>query len=82
LSDWYRRLWLSDVGLAVIILAALVAFSALLYRAVLHGSIVLLGCLVVVFLFSIPLFPLFAAFIAIPFEIAASIWRTRVLGKN
>ncbi len=81
LSDWDRRRWLSDVGLAVIILAALVSFSILLYRAVLHRSTMLLGCLTVVFLFSIPLFPLFGAILAIPFELAASIWRTRVVTK-
>jgi len=70
---------LSDVGLAVIILAAPAAFSILLYRAVLHRNTMLFGCLVVVFLFSVPLFPLFAAIVAMPFEIAASIWRTRVV---
>jgi len=81
LSDWDRRQWLSDVGLAVIILVALMSFSILLYRAFLHRSTMLVGCLVVVSLFSIPLFPLFAAILAIPFEIAASIWRTRVVTK-
>ena len=82
LSDWARRQWLSDVGLAVIILAAIAAFSILLHRAVLHRSTLLFGCLALVFLFLIPLFPLLAAIVAIPFEIATSIWRTRVVNKT
>lgn len=82
LSDWDRRQWLPDVGLAMIILAALAAFSVLLYHAVLHRSTVLIACLVVVLLCSIPLFPLFAAIVATPFEIVASIWRTRAVTQE
>lgn len=81
LSDWEQRQWLADVLVGVIILAALAALPILMYRAVLIRSTVLFGCLAVLLLLSIPLFPLFGAIVAIPFEIAASTWRTRVMTR-
>lgn len=82
LSDWSQRRWLSDVWLAAIILIGLLLYSVLVYRAVIHRSILILGSLALVLLPLIPLLPLLTAIVATPFEIAASIWRTRVLGAS
>ncbi len=69
-----------DIGLAIIVSAALAAFSILVHFAVTHRNITLLFFLAVGTLFSIPLFPLFIAILAGPFEIAASLSRTKIRG--
>lgn len=82
LSDWSKRQWLMDVGLAVILLVALALFLVLIYFAVAHRSAVLLAFLAIALLFSLRLFPLFIAILAVPLEITASLWRTRVIGNT
>jgi hypothetical protein len=79
LSDWAKRQWLADLGLVIIVLVALALFSILVHRAIAHRSMVLFACLAVTALLALPLFPLLFAILAIPFEIAASVWRTRVM---
>lgn len=80
LSDWDRRQRLADIGLAFIVLAALAGFSILVAFAVTHRRVALLVVLAIAALFSIPLLPLFIAILTSPFEIAASLWRTRISG--
>jgi hypothetical protein len=41
-----------------------------------------LAFLAIALLFSLRLFPLFIAMLAIPVEITASLWRTRVMGNT
>lgn len=80
LGDWERRQRLGDVGLAIILSAVLAGFFILVHLAVKHRSLALLVFLAVATLFSIRLFPLFIAILVGPFEIAASLWRTRIIG--
>src|SRR5712691_9294739 len=82
LSDWEKRQRLADIGLVVVLLAVLAVFSVLVYFAVARHSIVLFFLLAMAVLFSIPLFPLFISILAIPLEIGASLWRTRVIGVS
>lgn len=79
LSDWEKRHRLADIGLVIILLAGLAVFSILVHVAFTRRSILLFASLGLAVLFSIPLFPLFIAILAMPVEIAASIWRTRVV---
>jgi hypothetical protein len=81
LSDWEKRHRLADIGLVIILLAGLAVFLILVHVAFTRRSILLFASLALAVLFSIPLFPLFIAILAMPVEIAASIWRTRV-GKS
>jgi hypothetical protein len=82
LGNWEKRHRLGDIGLVIIVSAALAAFSILVHLAVARRSIALFVLLATVILFSAPLFPLLIAILAIPFEIAASLWRTRVIGAS
>ena len=82
LAPWDQRRWMADTRLAVIVSGALILFLLALAIAVRRHS-VLLSCLLMAgMLFSIPLWPLFLAVLSVPFEIAASLWRTRVRGNN
>jgi hypothetical protein len=82
LSDWSKRQWLMDVGPAAILSATLALFSILIYFAALHHSTILFAFLAIALLFSLRLFPLFIAILAVPLEIIASLWRTRVMGNT
>jgi hypothetical protein len=77
LSNWAKRQWLGEVGLALILLTALAVLVLFVRYAVTHHSIIVFVLSATVVLISIPLFPLFVAILGVPFEIAASIWRTR-----
>jgi hypothetical protein len=68
LTDWEQRHRLVDVGLAVIVSAALAVFSVLVYFAVTRRSVVLLGFSAITLLFSARLFPLFIAILAFPLK--------------
>jgi hypothetical protein len=81
LSNWAKRQWLGDVGLALILLAASAVWALLVRYAATHHSIVLFALSAAAVLLSMPLFPLFIALLAVPIEIAASIWRTRGIGE-
>jgi hypothetical protein len=78
LGDWEKRQWLVDVGAAFVIALGLALVAFLAYFAGAHRSVMLLSILGVVVLLLCPLFPLFYAMLAVPFEIIASIWRTRI----
>jgi len=82
LSDWSKRQWLMDVGLAGILSATLALFSILIYFAALYHSAILFTFLAIALLFSLRLVPLFIAILTIPLEIMASLWRTRVMGNT
>jgi hypothetical protein len=82
LSGWDKRQRLADVGLAAIASALLVAFVVVVYFAVTIRSVRLFVFVGVVLLFSFPLFPLLIAVLKPPFEIAASIWRTRIASRR
>jgi hypothetical protein len=58
-------------------LAALAVWVLFVRYAVAHRSVVLFVLSAAAVLLSIPLFPLFIAIVAVPFEIAKSIRRTR-----
>ena len=78
LDKWEKRRRLVDMGLVIILLVLLALFVASLYYGVVHRSVVLLGILGVATLFLCPLFPLFLLILRLPFEILASLWRTRI----
>jgi len=82
LSDWERRRWSAGVGLAVIVLLLLAVLSVLVYSAIVIRSTALVALSVVAFVCLISLFPLFIAILAVPFQIAASLWRTRIVGAS
>jgi hypothetical protein len=82
LGPWQRQQWIRDVGLAIIVLAVLIVLSVSGYVAVRRHSLLLTCLIVVVVLFSIPVWKLFAAILSIPFEIAASLWRTRIAERS
>ena len=82
LSDWEKRRWLADVRLAVIVLVLLAVLSVLVHSEIVTRSTALVALSVVAFVFLISLFPLFIAILAVPLQIAASLWRTRIVGAS
>lgn len=63
--------------MSCLLLGALAVWVLFVRYALAHHSIILSALSAAAVLLSIPLFPLFIAILAVPFEIAASIWRTR-----
>jgi hypothetical protein len=78
LGPWEKQQWMRDVWLAIIVVAALILFVLAEYVAITRRSLLMSCVMVLLALFSIPLWSLFSAILSIPFEIAASLWRTRV----
>ena len=78
LGSWEKQQWMRDVWLAIIVVAALILFVLTGYVAIKRRSLLLSCVMVLLALFSIPLWSLFSAILSIPFEIAASLWRTSV----
>jgi len=82
LSNWAKRQRLMEFVLALILSAGFAGFAILAYFAFAHRSAVLLTLAFILLALSIPLLPLYQAILAIPVEIAASLWRTRIRGKK
>lgn len=81
LSDSEKRRWLRDIPLIVILLAGLAAYGAVVYLAVLHRTFIMIGLSLIGIPFALVFLLMFILMSSIPFEIASSIWRTRVLGR-
>lgn len=82
MSDWEKGFWLRDVLLIVILAAATAAYGAIVYFAVLHHSFITIGFSVVAIPFVLASLLLLVLMCPIPFEIVASILRTRVFPKG
>jgi len=82
LSPWEKQQWLHDVLLALILLLLLSGYGAVVYFALVRRSVLMLGLSVLGAPFAVVFFCLFVLMLAIPFEIAASVLRTRALGRN
>ena len=82
LSDWEQQSRMREVGLAIILLVGLALLSLLGYVAFRRRSLLLACVWAALALLSVPLWPLFVGILSLPFEIAASLWRTRIGGKS
>jgi hypothetical protein len=82
LSDWEKRQWLGDIPLMSILFAALAGFVVFAYFALVRRSPVMILLSVVGVPFAAVFFRLFIITSAVPFEIAASRWRTRASRKQ
>jgi len=81
LSDWDKRQWRADVGLAFILFVLLLSPVALGYLAYQRRSIPFLAVFVASLVFAAVFLRLFGLFLLGFADIAWSIWRTRVLTK-
>jgi hypothetical protein len=77
LSDGEKRQWLGDIPLIFILFAALAGLVTLAYFALVRRNLVLTVLSLAGLPFAVVLFRLFIIMSALPFEIAASRWRTR-----
>jgi hypothetical protein len=77
LSDWEKRQWLADIPLMCILFTALAGFVVFAYFALVRRSAVMILLSVVGVPFAAAFLRLFIITSAVPFEIAASRWRTR-----
>jgi hypothetical protein len=71
-----------DIRLAFILFLLLSGYGAVVYLAVLRRSISMIGLSIVGFPFALVSLCLFIVMSVIPFQIAASLWRTRVLARH
>jgi len=77
LSEWDKRQWRSDVGLAAILFFLLLIPVALGYEAWQRHSVTLLALFVAVSMLALLLLRLFGLMLRGLIDIAQSIWRTR-----
>jgi hypothetical protein len=77
LSDWEKRQWLGDIPLIFILFAVLAGFVTFAYFALVRRSLVMIVLSLAGVPFAAVFVRLFIIMSAIPFEIAASRWRTR-----
>lgn len=82
MSDWAKGYWLRDVLLIFILLPIIAAYGALVYFAVVHRSFVASALSIVAIPFALASLFMFVLTFPIPFQIAASILRTRVFRKG
>jgi hypothetical protein len=82
LSDWEKRQWLGDIPLIFILFAVLAGLVVFAYFALVRHSPVMILLSVAGVPFAAVFFRLFIITSAIPFEIAASRWRTRASPKE
>ena len=82
LSDWEKRQWLRDIPLILIFFAIVAAYGAVVYLALTHRSVVTIVLSLVGIPFAVVFLWLFILMSAIPFEIAASMLRTRVFHRE
>src|ERR1700722_14477123 len=82
LSGWEKRQWLRNILLMSILFAALAGFVVFAYSALVRRSPVMILLSVAGVPFVAVFFRLFIITSAVPFEIAASRWRTRASRKQ
>lgn len=71
-----------DIPLALILFAGLAGYGVVAYLAVLHRSLLMIVLSLIGIPVAIVFLPLFIAMSTIPFQIAGSLLRTRLLGKE
>lgn len=82
LSDWEKWQWLGDTPFIFISFAVVAAYGAAVYIAVVHRRFVMVVLSLVGFPFALVFLRLFILISAIPFQIVASILRTRVFRRG
>ena len=82
LSDWEKRQWLWDIPLIFILFAVVAAYGAVAYLAVVHRGFVMIVLSLLGIPFALVFLWLFVLMSAIPFQIVASILRTRVFRRG
>lgn len=82
LSNWEKRQWLKEVPLIFIFLAILAGCVSLVYFGVARRDVVLIVLSFAAAPVGIVSFRLFIIMSAIPFQIAASLLRTRAFGRG
>lgn len=82
LSDWEKRQWLTDIPLIFIFFAIVAAYGAAVHLALMHRSFVTIVLSLLGIPFAVVFLWLFILMSAIPFEIVASILRTRVFRRQ
>ena len=82
LSVWEKRQWLRDIPLIFILFAVVAAYGAVAYFAVVHRGVVMIVLSLLGIPFALVSLWLFFLMSAIPFQIVASILRTRVFRRG
>jgi hypothetical protein len=82
LSDWEKRQWLRDIPLILILFAVLAGYGTVAYLAVVHRAFVMIVLSLIGIPFTVVFLRLFILMSAMPFEIAASLLRTRAYRKR
>jgi hypothetical protein len=82
LNNWNKRQWLMDIPLVLILFAGLAGYGVVAYLAVLHRSLLMIVLSLIGIPVAIVFLRLFIAMSTIPFQIAGSLLRTRLLGKE
>jgi hypothetical protein len=82
LSDWAQGYWLRDVLLIFVLLPIIAAYGTLLYFALVHRSVVTIALSVVGIPFALAALLMLVLIFPIPFQIAASILRTRAFRER
>ena len=82
LSVWEKQQWLRDIPLILILLAAVSGYGAVVYFTVLRRGFVMIVLSLLGIPFVLVFLWLFFLMSAIPFQIVASIMRTRVFRRG
>jgi hypothetical protein len=82
LSVWEKRQWLRDIPLIFILFVVLAAYGAVAYFAVVHRGFVMIVLSLLGIPFALISLWLFFLMSAIPFQIVASILRTRMFQRG
>jgi hypothetical protein len=82
LSVWKKRQWLRDFPLIFISFAAVAAYGAVAYFAAVHRGFIIILLSLLGIPFALAFLGLFFLMVATPFQIVASILRTRVFGRG
>ena len=82
LSDWEKRQWLGDIPLIFILFVVVAAYGTAAYFGVMHRSLITILLSIAGTPFALVFLWLFILMSAIPFQIAASLLRTRVFHRG
>jgi hypothetical protein len=82
LSDWEKRQWLMDIPLMFILFALVAAYATVAYFAVVHRGLIMIVVSLAGIPFALVFLWLSILMAAIPFQIAASLFRTRVFRRG
>jgi hypothetical protein len=82
LSVWEKRQWLRDIPLIFILSAVVAAYGAVAYFAAVHRGFSMIVLSLLGIPFALVFLWLFFLLSAIPFQIVASILRTRVFRRG